>query len=202
MITRILIVRHAETIGNIEKRLTGRNDYELTEKGKLSTNVLFEELKDIKFDVAYASTEDRTKKTISKIATKNKLEIIKLKDLSEMYFGIYDGWKWEDVNKINPNIKKMQEEINSIQGIPEQESMEHVGKRMMNCIKKIIKENEGKTILIASHGVAIEALIRKITNVPFSDEREKYCQHNCAINEILFENGKFNIIRLADVSYL
>lgn len=201
MITRIFIVRHAETIGNIEKRLTGRNDYELTEKGEISTNALFEELKNIKFDVAYASTEDRTEKTISKIAARNNIEIIKLKDLSEMYFGIYDGWKWEDVNKINPNIKKIQEEINLIQGIPKQESMEHVAKRMMNCIKKIIKENEGKTILIASHGVAIEALIRKITNVPFSVEREKYCQHNCAINEIIFENNSFKILRLADIKY-
>ncbi len=32
--TIIYIVRHTETIGNIEKRLTGRNDYELTDRGK------------------------------------------------------------------------------------------------------------------------------------------------------------------------
>ncbi len=202
MKTRIIIVRHAETIGNIEKRLTGRNDYELTPKGEDSTKALFEELKNIKFDIAYASTEDRTTKTIIKIVKYNKIEIIKLKELSEMYFGIYDGWKWEDVNKINPNIKKTQEKINSIEGIPEQESMKDVARRMLKCIKRIVEENEGKTILIASHGVAIEALIREITDVPFSEEREKYCQHNCAINELIFENSKFNIIRLADISYL
>ena len=36
MKTKLYIVRHAETTGNIEKRLTGRKDYELTKKGVLS----------------------------------------------------------------------------------------------------------------------------------------------------------------------
>ena len=34
MKTKLFVVRHTETIGNIEKRLTGRKDYELTERGK------------------------------------------------------------------------------------------------------------------------------------------------------------------------
>ena len=34
MKTRIFIVRHTETVGNIEKRLTGRQDYALTKKEK------------------------------------------------------------------------------------------------------------------------------------------------------------------------
>ena len=32
MKTKIYIVRHTETVGNVEERLTGRQDYELTEK--------------------------------------------------------------------------------------------------------------------------------------------------------------------------
>ena len=119
-----------------------------------------------------------------------------------MYFGKYDGWKWEDVNNEAPEIKDMQRRINSIQGIEGQETMEQVAERMMKCIKKIVQENIGKTILIASHGVAIEAFLRKITSVPFSLEREKYCQHNCAINELIFENNEFKIIRLSDISYI
>lgn len=136
METRIFIIRHAETIGNIECRLTGRDDYELTPKGELTTEILSHELKNINFDVAYASTSERTQKTIRKIAEKNKLEIIKLNELCEMYFGKYDGWKWEDVNNEAPEIKDMQRRINSIQGIEGQETMEQVAERMMKCIKK------------------------------------------------------------------
>ena len=119
-----------------------------------------------------------------------------------MYFGIYDGWKWEDVNKIQPEIKQTQNEINEIVGIPKQETMEETANRIYDYILRILKDNEGKTILVSSHGIAIEAFLRKIENVKFRYEREKFCQHNVAINELEYENNKFKIIRLADIEYL
>ena len=119
-----------------------------------------------------------------------------------MYFGIYDGWNWEDVNRENPNIKRTQIEINRIQGIPEQEDMDAVAERMYECIENIAKNGKGKTILIASHGVAIEAFLRKIVGLPFAEQREKYCQLNTAINVVDYENGQFNIVRLADMEHI
>lgn len=197
MKTKIYLVRHAETIGNIEKRLTGRSDYSLTEQGKQSTYQLAEKLKHVKFDKMYASQSQRTIKTIEPLALWNKTKIKQLEELDEMYFGIYDGWKWEDVNKIHPEIKEKQNKINEIAGIPEQETMEEVANRMYHCIEKISKQNIGKTILICSHGVAIEAFLRKIENVPFSYKREEFCQHNTDLNEIEYENGIFYIKMLA-----
>ena len=167
MKTRVFIVRHTETIGNVEKRLTGRQDYEITERGQVLIQKLTKELEKIKFDRAYSSTSRRAIKTIEPIV-----------------------------------VKQTQNEINEIVGIPGQESMEETAKRMYNYIFKIVKENEGKTILISSHGVAIEAFLRKIENIKFRYEREKFCQYNVAINELEFKNDKFKIIRLADINYL
>lgn len=200
--TKLYIIRHAETTGNIEHRLTGRQDYELTKKGIETTKILSKELENVKFDVAYSSLSDRTAKTIQKVADENGLVVQRLEDLCEMYFGVYDGEKWEDVNKINPSIKQRQREINVIEGIENQESMVDVAERMYRCISDICKKNIGKTILICSHGVAIEAFLRKIVEIPFSQQREKFCQHNTAINELEYDNGEFAILRLADVEYL
>ena len=169
---------------------------------KILIQKLIKELGKIKFDRAYSSTSGRAIKTIEPIAKKQNLKIEESDELCEMYFGIYDGWKWEDVNKIQPEIKQTQNEINEIIGIPKQEGMEETANRMYNYIFKIVKENEGKTILISSHGVAIEAFLRKIENIKFRYEREKFCQYNVAINELEFENDKFKIIRLADMNYL
>ena len=202
MKTRLFIVRHTETIGNVEKRLTGRQDYSITANGEILIQKLTRELENIKFDKIYSSTSGRAIKTIEQIANKQKLKIEESDELCEMYFGIYDGWKWEDVNKIQPEIKQKQNEINEIIGIPKQESMEETANRMYNYVLKISKENEGKTILISSHGVAIEAFLRKIENIKFKYERKKFCQHNVAINELEYENNKFKIIRLADIDYL
>ncbi len=202
MKTKIFIVRHTETVGNIEKRLTGRQDYEITDRGNQLINQLTNKLKNIKFDKMYASTAGRAIKTIEPLAEINKLNVEQVEDLCEMYFGIYDGWKWEEVNKIHPEIKQNQNKTNEISGIPKQETTEQVAERMYNCILKLVRKNIGRTILISSHGVAIEAFLRKIANIPFCDEREKFCQYNVAINELDFENDVFHILQLANTEYL
>lgn len=202
MKTKIFIVRHTETVGNIEKRLTGRQDYEITDRGNQLIQQLTNELKNIKFDKIYASTSERAVKTIEPLAKINKLDVEQVEDLCEMYFGIYDGWKWEEVNKIQPEIKQNKDRINEISGIPEQETTEEVAERMYNCILQLVRQNIGKKIIISSHGVAIEAFLRKIANIPFCDEREKFCQYNVAINELEFEDNEFHILQLANTEYL
>ena len=200
--TRIFIVRHTETIGNIEKRLTGRQDYEVTLRGEKLIQKLTTELSNIKFEKIYSSTSGRAIRTVENLAKLNNLEIETKEDLCEMYFGKYDGWKWEDVNRIQPEIKQRQNEINEISGIEDQETMKHVADRMDKCIRNIVQVNIGKTILISSHGVAIEAFLRKISGIPFNQEREKFCQYNVAINELEYENDNFKIIQLANIDYL
>lgn len=203
MKTRLFIVRHAETIGNIENRLTGKTDFKITTRGKESIDVLTSRLSNIRFDNLYSSLSNRTKETIQPLATLNNKRIIQLEELGEINFGEYDGWKWEEVNKINPRIKLRQIEVNEIVGIPKQETMEEVADRMQKCISKVIKKNQGKTVLICSHGVAIEAFLRKILNVPFNKEREKFCQHNTAINELeISRSEEYKIIKMSDISHL
>lgn len=204
MITTLYLVRHTQTIGNVEKRLTGRQDYELTEKGKEYIQALTDTLNNIKFDLIYSSTSPRAIKTVLPLAEINKKNIITDEALCEMYFGIFDGMKREDVNKINPLIHENHIKTNEIYGIPEQETTEEVADRMYNYIEKITKQNLGKNILIASHGVAIEAFLRKITGEPFIVKREEYSQKNTSINIVTYDNilDKFKVEVLNDYSHL
>lgn len=202
MKSKILIVRHTETVGNVEKRLTGRQDYEITNRGKILVDELTDHFKNIKFDRIYASTSQRTVKTVEKLAELNGISVEEKEELCEMYFGIYDGWKWEEVDSVNPQVKLNQNKTNEILGIPNQENTDDVANRIYECILNLARQNEGKTILICSHGVAIEAFLRKIAGVPFRYEKEKFCQHNVAINELEFENDEFYIIQLANTRYL
>lgn len=203
MKTKIYLVRHTRTIGNDERRLVGRADYEVTQLGQEYINKLTEKLKNIKFDKIYSSTSGRAKKTIAPLAEQNGLNIIQDDNLCEMYFGIYDGMKWEEVNKINPEIDRLHIETNEIMNIPEQETTEQVAERMYKYIEKISKENLGKTILICSHGVAIEAFLRKITKVPFIEKREEYSQRNTSINILEYnQNGEFEVLTINDKSHI
>lgn len=202
MKTTIYLVRHTQTVGNVQKRLTGRTDYELTKEGKIFVHKLTERLQKVRFDGAYSSASDRTLKTILPLAKLNNLDVVPYEELDEMYFGIYDGWTWEEVNKINPKIDKLHKEKNEIMDIPEQESSKEVAERMYKIIEKLAKENVGKTILICSHGVAIEAFIRKVKNQSFLEEVEENSQKNTSVNILTYENGKFTVNLLNDISHL
>ncbi len=202
MKTIIYLVRHTQTIGNVQKRLTGRSDYELTVEGKIFVHKLTERLKEVRFERAYSSGSNRTLKTILPLAELNKLQIIQEDDLDEMYFGIYDGWTWEEVNKVNPKIDKLHKEKNEIMEIPEQETTKQVAERMYKEIEKIAKDNQGKTILICSHGVAIEAFIRKVKNQSFLEEVEENSQKNTSVNILEYDDGKFTVKLLNDISHI
>lgn len=204
METKLYIIRHTQTIGNTEHRLTGRCDYEVTEEGNEYIEKITNKLKNIKFDIAYSSTSKRTYKTIEKLAKLNGLEIIEEEKLCEMYFGIYDGMKWDEVDKIDPKIRKLHIETNEIIEIPKQETMEEVTNRMHNSILKIANENVGKNILICSHGVAIESFLRQITKIPFLELKEEYSQKNTSLNIVSFDNQTqtFKIELLNDYTHL
>lgn len=204
MKTKIYLVRHTQTIGNTERRLSGRTDFEVTPDGQKYIEKLTNRLKNIKFDKAYSSTSGRALKTIEPLAKLQGLVIEKTDELCEMNFGIYDGWKWEDVDRANPKIKQTQNEINEIAGIPKQESTEEVANRMYNYIRAVAIDNEGKVILMSSHGVAIEAFIRKIKHEKFSQNKEANSQKNTAVNIVEYDKqkDKFEVVLLNDISHL
>ena len=201
METKIYLIRHTQTVGNIEKRLTGRTNYEITNEGYELIDRLTEKLKNIKFDVAYSSTTKRTYQTIEKLAALNNIEIQELEELCEMDFGEYDGMKWEDVNRINPDIKRLQDETNEIMTIPGQETTDELRQRITKIMFEIANKNVGKNILICSHGVAIEAFLREITGEKdFLIKKDEYSQRTTSINVLSFDetNNKFKVEVLND----
>lgn len=202
--TDIYLIRHAQSTGNIEKRLTGRVDYPLTNEGNRQVEKLTDSLKNIHFDVAYSSPLNRAVETIKPLTELNNININVEDTLSEMYFGIYDGSTWEEVNKIDWTISNTREQINEIVGIPNQETTEQVKHRMYDAVSKIVDKNKGKTILISSHGVAIEAFLREITGEPFIEKKQEYSQKNTSVNVIQYDDikEKFKIKRLNDIKHL
>ena len=200
--TRIILVRHAECVGNVTNSLTGRKDFELSENGKKMADDLAEGLKNTKIDVIYSSPSIRCVDTVRPTAKNANLKIITDKNLMEKYFGIYDGMRWDEVDKINPEIKKNKQIYHEIIGIPEQETTEELERRMKDCITEIAKENDNKTVLICSHGCAIFTFLNSIEYIENPEKREKYSQSNACNNELEYENGKFKILKINQTSHI
>lgn len=200
--TLIYLVRHAQCTGNVEKRLTGYHDYELTEEGKIQAQNLAKYLENVQFDCIFTSPFKRTIDTVEPIAKKQGLKIETYRDLSEMNFGLYDGYTWEEVDKLDKKI--LHNDKKEIMGIPKQEKTIHVQERMAQIIKNLVKENCNKTILICSHGISIEAFLRKIAKLPFYIDSKKYSQINTSINIVSYdsETEQFEIKELNKTEHL
>ena len=102
----LILVRHGQSIWNLEKRFTGWVDVDLTENGKLEAEKAGELIKkmNIKIDIYYSSLQLRAKNTlkiIQKILNDENKSFSKNWQLNERHYGALTGLnKIETVKKI------------------------------------------------------------------------------------------------------
>ena len=191
----LILVRHGQSIWNLEKRFTGWVDVDLTEQGKAEAEkagVLIKE-KNIKINFYYSSLQLRannTLKIIQKVLNDNK-NFIKAWQLNERHYGALTGLnKIEMSNKIGENkIKEFRRSwdikpkalkkdspfhpmnIKTYEKIPKEfipdtESLKDTYERVVNFFQKEIKEKlRTNNILISAHGNSIRALCKNLFNI-------------------------------------
>src|SRR5436309_15923527 len=73
---RLLLVRHAESQGNLERRLQGRREFPLTERGFAQAHALAERLVPLPLSAVYSSPVGRAMQPPEVIAAKACLDVI------------------------------------------------------------------------------------------------------------------------------
>ena len=203
MKTKIYLIRNAECVGNVEKILGEKTNYDITDKGYKMIDSLTEYFKTKKISSIYSSNSTICLETVEKLAKELDIEVKKEKDLKEKFFGIYDGKKWSEILELDPRLKQYKKKEIEILGIPNQESTKHVADRMIKVITQIANDNLGQNVLIVSHGVAIETFLRAVVGISNADEKEKYFQKNGAINYIEYDEDldEFEVKEVAKIIY-
>ena len=92
---KIIIVRHAETKYNVDRRLQGWLDIPLNKTGREQAQKVAGRLKSENPAAVYSSDHSRAFTTAVHIASHHKLKPIPVPDLREDYLGIFEGWQWE-----------------------------------------------------------------------------------------------------------
>ena len=183
MKTTFILVRHGETFENVNNITQGQFNSQLSEKGIYQAKQLADRLKEEKIDIAFSSDLDRahyTCKEILKFHPNIKLKLTNI--LREQNKGIYEQKKYEK--------PKLTDNISDYVWKPEGgESLIEVYERIIPFFEKIKKENEGKIILIVTHGGPIRCLMTYLHKD--SLENHKIYQHkNTAISIVDFVDNK------------
>ncbi|NLK94555.1 MAG: histidine phosphatase family protein [Clostridiales bacterium] len=198
--TVIYLTRHGSTKWNLEKRLQGQKDSELTEEGIKQAEALRNRLKNIDIDVIYSSPIKRAFRTAT-IAKGNKdIELIPCEELKELNFGEYEGFTEEELL----NEGKGSEVSRIFSGemdvrLPKGETLRELSKRVGEFIDNLLIKDEGKKILIVTHGAALKAILRHIQK---TDEYPNFIMGQTTLTKINYINGVAEIEYINDGSHL
>jgi broad specificity phosphatase PhoE len=145
--TKIYLMRHGETIYNLQGRLTGRgSDPELTEKGKLQADKIGQVLKETGISHIVSSNMTRTNQTAEIISKHLKLEIHIDSELQEKDKGGLEG---ELISVGLPIINALSD--NEVHPIYGGESDAVFRGRVVQAICKYFF-HEKNEVLLVSHG--------------------------------------------------
>ena len=190
----LILVRHGQSVWNLEKKFTGWVDVDLTENGKLEAKKAGQliKVKQINIDIYYSSLQLRAKNTLKIIQKelKDYKEVKSVWELNERHYGALTG-----LNKDEMKIKLGEEQVHKfrrswdlrpdpidrknpyhpinietykeipIDKIPDTESLKDTYERVIKFYNQEIKNKTNKNILISAHGNSIRALCKYLFNL-------------------------------------
>ena len=198
-VLKLYIVRHGETEWNVIKRFQGQLNTPLTEKGMEKLRETGKKLENVLFDEVYTSELGRTVASAEIILNENrgyrnkKLELKKLAELNEVYFGVWQGLTYEEVflkypeeaNNYFYNVKNYKAEN------VEAENLKDALERFLKGINKILDSHESGNILVVTHGTVLEMFMNYVANNSIFDIDERTLMGNGDYKVFSYKDGKF-----------
>lgn len=175
---RLIIVRHGETIENLQGVCQGQMDGTLSANGLRQVKSTADRLQNERINIIFSSDLKRaidTSKEIHKYHSHIPLMIDTR--LRERYFGSFQG-KIFPLNKKDQILPK------------DSESDAELYLRVADFYREIISKHIEQTVLIVSHGITIRMLLATIQNLPSSSIKSIEELKNSSITLIEINHNK------------
>ena len=190
----LVLVRHGQSVWNLEKKFTGWVDVDLTENGKSEAKKAGEliDKNNLTIDLYFSSVQLRAKNTLKIIQgeLKNNKVPSEAWELNERHYGSLTG-----LNKDEMKVKLGEDKVHQLRRswdlrpdpldkqnpyhpsnieiyknipedkIPSTESLKDTYERVIDFYKKKIEIINDKNILISAHGNSIRALCKYLFNL-------------------------------------
>ncbi len=199
--TGLYLVRHGETDWNRANRCQGCIDIDLNEEGVKQAEAVAERLAGEPIDIVFSSQLSRAVNTAAKIAEKHSLEVIKSKALNEIAFGEWEGLTFEEMRARTDYNFSCWKTTPHLASFPGEGNLERVMQRSMDFITQIIKENEGKNIVVVSHGGILKTIILGLLDIPLAAYNRFYMT-NASLSFLTIDGERSYINFLNDANHL
>jgi 2,3-bisphosphoglycerate-dependent phosphoglycerate mutase len=163
---KLILIRHGQSLWNLENRFTGWVDVPLTDQGRSEARRAGQHLKGTKIDVAYTSTLTRAQNTLALIFEEMGVEVPTIRDqaLNERHYGDLQGLnKEETAKRFGDEQVKIWRRSYDVPP-PNGESLKDTAARTLpffdRCIQGDLKQ--GKDVLVVAHGNSNRSIVMQL----------------------------------------
>ena len=174
--TKIIMVRHGQSVANSENKFAGHSDFDLTELGRKQAQLAASYLlARERVDVIYSSDLLRAHNTALPFAKAYGLPINDTTALREISAGLWEGRTIPDLIEEFPKDMKTWRDDFSNARCTGGESVSELYARMIPAVSEIAKRHAGKTVLMTTHATPVRAIecfsrswgAERMADVPF-----------------------------------
>ena len=199
--TKVILVRHGQTLWNLEMKYQGHCDVALTEKGVEQAKLAAKRLAGENISAVYASDLSRAFKTAECIAEKHNLLVTAIPSLREINFGEWEGLTFDKINnQWTEAMSKLFTHPDEIV-IPGGETFREVKERSTMALAKLVTGHPNQTIVVVSHGGTIRTLLCAALNIHLN-HLWNIKQDNTAINILEYYDDRVMVALVNDVHHL
>jgi 2,3-bisphosphoglycerate-dependent phosphoglycerate mutase len=188
-VTRIHLVRHAETDWNRELRWQGQSNVPLNARGREQARALGASLTDVPLAAIYSSDLRRAAETAEIAAEQLQLPVRVDAGLREIDVGSWQGLTLIQLRVRVPEAVARWEQTGE-RGWEEGESHDDMFARVVDAIRSIADRHRNEEVLVVSHGGPIGALKTLAAGLDYPRERRLLPRSdNCEACVIAVEDG-------------
>ena len=161
--TRLLLVRHGETVLGAEGRYAGHSDTALTPRGRREVAALRRRLAGTRIDVVYCSDLPRCRQTAELLVPEREFRLTRR--LREIDFGRWEGRTKAELAKRYGETYRRWKADPSVGRPSGGESVPELRRRVRRFTAEVARRHPSATVLFVCHG----GVIRAILDVPYHD---------------------------------
>ena len=194
--TRIIMIRHGQSMANEKHIFAGHSDFDLSDFGKTQASLAAKYLlAREKIDAIYASDLLRAYNTACPIAEAFELPVIKDTGLREIYAGEWEALSFTEIAERYPEAFGVWRNDYSSARPVGGESTAEVYRRIVPHVLELAKKHDGGCILLATHATVVRAFDAYARGYSENETEKIPFYHNASINIYSYNDGRAEVVR-------
>jgi 2,3-bisphosphoglycerate-dependent phosphoglycerate mutase len=200
-LTRIVAIRHGETVWNAEMRMQGQLDTALSERGRWQADRAADSLAGEGIEAIFASDLERAFDTAQALARRLGLPVTTDTGLRERSFGVFQGFTYAEIDARWPDQAARWRHHDPDFGPEGGETLREFSARAVATCTRIAASQAGRSIAIVTHGGVLDCLYRAASGVALGAPRS-WELGNASINRLLYTPRGFTLVGWSDTAHL